>query len=167
MQAATGAYNDPMNAIRILFALLILGAGAVGSAEGRDFCTKSSTPLVVDYPSGGSISLSYQVCISGSSHPSIYWDSSMTYDHVSFDGAYQINGTVDLQISWTRDSIGSVVFKNGPLIFTVAGKQHIVSFNNLSFNFDDSFHLNDTTGTLTIDGLTVPAESAYLKYLLR
>ncbi|MCX7174963.1 MAG: hypothetical protein NT159_13805 [Proteobacteria bacterium] len=156
-----------MNLIRILFAALLLATGAFSAAHAKDLCGKSADPLVVEYPSGGSISLSYQICLSGLSHPDIYWDSSMTYTNVSFDGLYQINGSVGMRLTWANNSIGSLVFKNGPLTFTVGGKQYAVTFNDLTFNFNDRFQLQNTTGTLTINGVTVAADSAYLGYLLR
>jgi len=156
-----------MNLIRALLALLAIGFGASTAAYAGDLCTKSPKPLVIDYPAGGSITLDYRICLSGPSHPSIYWESSMTYNDVSFDGSYRINGTVDLRLNWASDAIGSLVFKNGPLTFTVGGKQYAVVFNELAFEFNDSFQLANTTGSLTINGLTVAPDSAYLAYLLR
>ena len=156
-----------MNLMRILFAALLLGIGASSPAYAQDVCVKSPEAVVVDYRGGGSITISYQICVSGLSHPSIYWDSSMTYRNVSFDGSYQIDGTVDMRLNWTSDTIGSLVFRNGPLTFTVGGKQYVVVFNDLAFNFNDRFQLQNTTGSLLINGLTVDADNAYLAYLLR
>lgn len=156
-----------MNLIRLLLTALMLVAGAFGAAHAQDLCGKSSNPLVVEYPRGGSISLSYQICITDLRHPSLYWETSMTYNNVSFDGSYQINGTVDMRLTWTNDAIGSLVFKNGPLTFSVGGKQYAVTFNDLAFNFDDRFQLQSTTGSLAINGHPVAADSAYLGYLLR
>jgi len=156
-----------MNLIRTLLAVLLLGVGAAAPAYAADLCTKSPKPLVVDYPAGGSISLSYQVCISGLSHPSVYWDSSMTYNNVSFDESYRIDGTVGMRLNWASDGIGSLVFKNGPLTFTVGGKPYSVVFNDLAFEFNDRLQPANTSGSLTINGLTVAADSAYLAYLLR
>lgn len=156
-----------MKLIRNLFAVLLLAIGALGSVHAQDLCGKSSKPLVIDYPDGGSISLNYQICITDLSHPSIYWDSSMTYNNVSFDGSYQINGTVDMRLNWASDAIGSLVFRNGPLTFTVGGKSFTVAFNDLAFNFNDRFQLQNTSGSLTINGLPVAADNAYLAYLLR
>ena len=147
--------------------LLAIALGAAAPVYAGDICTKSPKPLAVNYPAGGAVSVSYQVCISGLTHPSIYWDSSLTYSNVSFDGSYQINGTVDLRLNWASNTIGSLVFNNGPLTFTVGGKPYAVVFNDLAFEFDDRFQLQKTTGSLTINGLTVAADSAYLTYLLR
>jgi hypothetical protein len=159
--------GEVMKLIRMLFAVLLLAVGAFGSAHAQDLCTKSPKPLTADYPNGGNITLSYQICLSGLSHTSVYWDSSMTYNHVSFDGSYQIDGSVDMQLNWANDSIGSLVFKNGPLTFTVSGRQYAVTFNDLAFNFNDRFQLQNTTGSLTINGLPVAADNAHLAYLLR
>lgn len=156
-----------MNRIRIFLAVLLLGSGFCTAAWAQDACTKSPKPLTVAYAGGGSVSMTYQICISGLSHPSIYWDSSMTYNNVSFDGSYVINGTVDIQLNWTNDSIGSLVFKNGPLTFTVGGKHYAIAFNNLAFNFNDRFEVQNTTGTISINGMTVAADNAYLAYLFR
>jgi len=156
-----------MKLIRTLLAVLLLGVGAFIPAYAQDLCTNSDKPVVVNYPHGGKISLSYQICISGLSHPSIYWDSSMTYDNVSFDGSFQVNGIVDMKLHWANDSIGSLAFSNGPLTFTVGAKKYAVVFNQLTFNFDDSFQLVSTTGSLTINGTTVDADNAYLVYLIR
>ena len=156
-----------MKLVRNLFAVLLLAVGAFAPAHAKDLCGNSPKPLVVDYPNGGSLSLSYQICITELSHPSIYWDSSMTYNHVSFDGSYQIDGTVDMRLNWASEAIGSLIFRNGPLTFTVGGKQYAVVFNELAFEFNDRFQLQNTTGSLTINGLTVAADSAYLTYLLR
>lgn len=156
-----------MKLIRNLFAVLLLAVGVFASAHAQNLCGNSPKPLVVDYPDGGSISLSYRICITELSHPSIYWDSSMTYNHVSFDGSYQIDGTVDMRLNWASNAIGALIFRNGPLTFTVGGKQFAVVFHDLAFNFNDRFQLQNTTGSLTINGVTVAADSAYLPYLLR
>jgi len=154
-----------MNLLRALLAVLLLGLGASSPAYAQDLCTSSPKPLTADYPSGGVISLSYRICVSGLS--AIYWDSSMTYNDVSFDGSYRISGTVDMRLNWDKDAIGSLTFRNGPLTFTVGGKQYAVTFNDLTFSFNDRFQLQTTTGTLTINGVTVGADNAYLAYLLR
>jgi len=155
-----------MKLIHLLLAAILL-SGMFSSVHARDLCTASAKPLTVDYPDGGNISLSYQICLSGSNHPSIYWNSSMTYKHVSFDGSYQIDGTVDLQLNWANEAIGSLVFKNGPLTFTVGGKPYVVTFKDLTFNFNDKFQLLNTTGTLAVNGMPVAADDAYLAYLVR
>lgn len=156
-----------MYLIRLLLTALLLAAGSFGAAHAQDLCGKSSNPLVIEYPGGGSISLSYQICITDLRHPSLYWESSMTYNNVSFDGTYQINGTVDMRLNWASDAIGSLVFRNGPLTFTVGGKSFTVVFNDLAFSFNDRFELQNTTGSLTINGVTAAADNAYLAYLLR
>ncbi|MFA6310557.1 MAG: hypothetical protein WCV99_14995 [Sterolibacterium sp.] len=156
-----------MNLIRLMFTALLLAAGAFGAAQAEDLCGKSANPLVVEYPGGGNISLSYRICITDLRHPSLYWESNMTYNNVSFDGTYQINGTVDMRLDWASDAIGALVFRNGPLTFTVGGKSFDVVFNDLAFNFNDKFQLQNTTGSLTINGVTATADNAYLAYLLR
>lgn len=50
---------------------------------------------------------------------------------------------------------------------STCGEQYAVAFNDLAFNFNDRFQLQNTTGTLSINGLTVDADNAYLAYLLR
>ena len=156
-----------MNPVRTLFSVLLLAVGVIGSAHAQDLCTKSPKPLTATYAGGGNITVSYQICLTGSHPTAVYWDSSMTYDKVSFDGSFQVDGSVDMRLNWSNDAIGSLVFRNGPLIFTVDGDQYVITFNNLTFNFDDGFQLLGTTGTLTVNGLTVAADKAYLAYLFR
>ena len=51
--------------------------------------------------------------------------------------------------------------------YEAGGKTYAVVFNDLAFNFNERFQLQNTTGSLTINGLTVAADSAYPAYLLR
>jgi hypothetical protein len=62
--------------------------------------------------------------------------------------------------------IGSVVFNGGPLICTVSGQTYTLNFNNLSFSLNVG-QLASATGSLTINGQAVPANTQYLAYIFR
>ena len=154
-----------MNMRRVLFAVLLIAAGAFGSVSAQT-CVNSAQPVAVSYPTGGSISISYQICYpSLTNFTSFYWSSTMTYNNVSFDGSYRINGSLGMRLNWANNAIGSVVFTGGPLTYTFGATPYTVSFNNLTFNFNSAFQPTTSTGSLTINGQTVAADNAYWGFL--
>jgi hypothetical protein len=157
-----------MNQKRFLVAVLLFVAGAFGSANAQTpYCVGSQTPVAVGYATG-KISISYQLCFpSFGNTSSFYWDGTITYNNVSFDGSFSINGSMGIKLNFTNNAISSVVFSGGPLIYTISGQTYTVSFNNLSYTFNSAYQPGSPTGFLTINGVTYAADTAYFTYLFR
>lgn len=157
-----------MDKKRFLVAVLLIVAGAFGSANAQTpQCYSSPTPVTIGY-STGRISISYQICYPNAyNYSSFYWNSTMTYDNVSFDGSFRINGSMSMQLNFSNSAISSVVFNGGPLAYAIGAQTYTVSFNNLSYTFNSAFRPVSTTGFLTINGVTYPADTAYWSYLFR
>jgi hypothetical protein len=157
-----------MDQKRFLVAVLLFIAGAFGSANAQTpYCIGSQTPVTVGYATG-SIAINYQLCFpSLGNTSSFYWNSTMTYTNVSFDGSFSINGSMNMQLNFSNSAINSVVFNGGPLTYTIGGQTYTVSFNNLSYTLNSSFQVGSPTGLLTINGVTYAADTAYFAYLFR
>lgn len=157
-----------MDKKRFLVAVLLIVAGAFGSANAQTSqCYSSPTPVTVGY-STGSITISYQICYpSASNYSSFYWNSTMTYNNVSFDGSFRINGSMSMQLNFSNSAINSVVFNGGPLTYTISGQTYTVLFNDLYYGFNSAFQPVSTGGSLTINGMTYAADTAYWAYLFR
>lgn len=151
---------------RFLVAVLLTVAGAFGPVNAQ---TAPCTPGFLSVPyATGSISITYQVCIPSLANPtSFYWDSTMSYNNVSFDGSFRINGSMGMRLNFATSAISSVVFNGGPLTYTISGQPYTVSFNNLSFSLNSAFQPGSPTGFLTINGVTYPASTQYFAYLFR
>ena len=148
-----------MDRKRFLVTVLLFVAGAFGSVNAQTLpCTPGS--LSVPYATG-SISISYQVCIS----PSLYWDGTMTYNNVSFDGSFSINGSMSMRLNFTGRAIGSVIFNGGPLTYTASGRPYTVLFNNLSYGL--SSVPMSVSGSLTVNGVTYPGSMEHLGLVFR
>jgi len=148
---------------RFAVVVLLFAAGAFGSANAQSFSIPCQ-PGSLNMPyARGSISISYNVCFS----PTMYWDATMTYNNVSFDGSFSINGAMSMRLNFAGQSISSVVFSGGPLTYTIGGQPYTVSFNNLSFSLNSAFQAGAPSGSLTINGQTVPASTEYFAYLFR
>jgi hypothetical protein len=153
-----------MNLKRYFIAVLLIAAGTFGSTPAQAALCTGNASLPISY-SSGSILIRYQICTTNSS---IYWNSTMTYNNVSFDGSFTINGSMNMQLNFTASNIGSVVFSGGPLIFTISGTPYSVTFNDLTYGgFNSAFQPAAATGSLTINGAIFPADTAYFRYLFR
>jgi hypothetical protein len=155
-----------MNLKRFFAAVVLVAAGAFGSAHSQTFCP---TPGSVSVPyASGSISISYQICFpSQTNFSSFYWDSTMTYSNVSFDGSFRINGSMKMRLDFANNAISSVAFNGGPLTYTISGQPYTVQFNNLTYSLNNAFQVGAPTGSLTINGVLYPADTAYFAYLFR
>ena len=155
-----------MNQKRFLVAVLLFVAGAFGSVNAQTIpCQPGS--LTVPY-STGSISITYQLCgLSVTNQSSFYWDATMTYNNVSFDGSFRITGSMGMRLNFVSGAISSVVFSGGPLSYTIGGQTYTVSFNNLTYSLNSRLQPGSPTGTLTINGVTYPADTQYFAYLFR
>ncbi len=148
-----------MNQKRFLVAVLLFVAGAFGSVNAQ---TIPCQPGSLSFPYvRGSISLSYQICFS----PSLYWDGTMTYNNVSFDGSFSINGSMNIRLNFAGSAIGSVVLSGGPLTYTVSGQQYTVLFNNLSYGL--SSVPVSVSGSLTVNGVNYPGSMQHLAFVFR
>jgi len=153
---------------RILVAVLLVVAGTFGSANAQSvpFCPSPGS-LTVPYATG-SIAIAYTVCFpSQTNFSSFYWDATMTYNNVSFDGSFQINGSMKMTLNFAGQAISSVVFSGGPLTYTISGQAYTVSFNNLTYTLNNAFQPGSPTGSLVINGVNYPADTAYFAYLFR
>jgi len=160
---------------RLLIAVFVFLAGAFGSASAQTApqCFTSPNPMTFAYQSG-SITITYQVCTSVSNTvpptSTSYWQSTMTYNNVSFDGGFTINGSMSMQLNFSGGSdfsITSVAFSGGPLTYNIGGQIYTVTFNNLSFSLNNAFQVGAPSGSLTINGVEVPAATDYFAYLFR
>lgn len=150
-----------------LTALLCVSSAFTGARA--DTCIGALPPapqLLIGYPAGGSISMSYQLCYPTTTNfGNSYWAGKMAYNNVSYDGTFQIAGTVDAIIYWSDNSISAITMNGGPLNYTVNGKAYSVTANNLTYTFNQAFQPVVALGTLTINGATVRADTAYWPFL--
>lgn len=154
-----------MNSRRFVFAVLLFIVGALNSAQAQTLpCIGSQTPVVVGYATG-SISLSYQLCPTAPDYSSFYWNGTMTYSNVSFDGSFSINGSMSIRLDFANNAISSVAFNGGPLTYMISGQQYTVTFNNLAYSLNSAFQVGAPTGSLTINNVVYPADTAYFAYL--
>lgn len=156
---------------QLIFALILTVAGAFGAVQAQTQCISSGT-LPYSYsnvPGGsGSISIAYQLCYpSLLNATSFYMSSTMTYNNVSFDGSFKINGSMNMQLNFANSAFSSITFSGGPLTFTVSGQPYTVTFNNLAFALSSTMKPSNPTGSLTINGTNYPADVAYFGFLFR
>ena len=157
---------------RLLIAVTVFLAGAVGTAGAQTApqCVASQSPLTFPYQSG-SITISYKVCFSATApQGASYWESTMTYNNVSFHGGFTINASMSMQLNFSAGSdfsITSVAFNGGPLTYNIGGQAYTVSFNNLAFSLNNAFQVGTPSGSLTINGVVYPASTEYFAYLFR
>ncbi len=154
-----------MNLKKFFVAVLLIVAGTFGSAHAQTAQCLGNSSLPISY-SSGSILISYQIC-STNRFSSFYWNSTMTYNNVSFDGSFSIDGSMNMRLDFANNAISSVVFSGGPLTYTISGQPYTVTFNNLTFGFNSAFQPVTTTGSLSINGAVFPADTAYFAYLFR
>jgi hypothetical protein len=152
-----------MSPKRVFIAALLITACALGSGPAQAALCTGNASVPISY-SSGSILIRYQICATSSS---FYWDSTVTYSNVSFDGSFQINGSMNMRLDFAGNNISSVVFSGGPLTFTVGAQPYTVTFDNLSFGFNSALQPVTTTGSLTVNGVVHPADTAYFRYLFR
>lgn len=156
-----------MNLKNIIVGILLVVASAFGSAHAQTLpCLGSQAPVAFGYATG-SISISYQLCPTAPDYSSFYWDSTMTYNNVSFDGSFSITGSMRMQLNFTNSAITSVAFNGGPLTYTISGQPYTVSFNNLAYSMNSALQVGAPTGSLTINNVVYPADTAYFAYLFR
>jgi hypothetical protein len=156
-----------MKLLRTLaFLLCFFGLGAAAQAQTQ--CVSSGTgPLVVTYPNGGgSISINYQVCFDAANPSSSFtWNGTVTYNNVDWGNGFSVNGTMNMVLTYSNNSFSSIALNGGPLNYVVGGQPHVVTFNNLTFNFGSGFQVTSASGGLTIDGGSVPVQNGYWGYL--
>ena len=156
-----------MNLKKFFVAVLLTAVGGFGSAHAQTLpCIGSQTPVVVGYATG-SISLSYQLCPTTPNYSSFYWDGTMTYSNVSFDGSFSVNGSMSIRLDFANNAMSSIAFNGGPLTYTIGGQPHTVTFNNLAYSLNSAFQVGAPTGSLTVDSVVYPADTAYFAYLFR
>ena len=153
---------------RFLAAVLLVVAGAFGSASAQTpYCPVTNQSLTIPYVVG-SISISYGVCYpSMTDFSSFYWSSTMTYNNVSFDGSFSINGSMGMQLNFASNAVSSVVLSGGPLNYSIGGQPYTVTFNNLTYGLTAALQPLSWTGSLTVNGTNYPADSSYWSYLFR
>jgi hypothetical protein len=161
---------------RCAVAAVLVVAGSFGSVNAQTpYCVGSQAPVTVNYGTQGiphatgSISLSYQLCFpSLGNTSSFYWDGTMTYNNVSFDGSFGINGAMRITLNFANQAMSTIAFNGGPLTYTISGQPpYTVSFNNLSYTLNSAFQVGSPTGSLTVNGVNYPADTKYFAYLFR
>jgi hypothetical protein len=158
-----------MRYLRLVLAALVLFLASflpARAAQKDDTCVTQSTPIVVNYANvagggTGSISITYQVCFTGSNYSNFYWTSTMSYSNVSWGGGYSINGTVSMQLNFTNNAATYVEFNGGPLTYTIGGTPYAVTFNQLMFNFTNFPSVGTVSGSVVLNGVTYSGQTGY------
>jgi hypothetical protein len=153
-----------MKLIRTLaFLFCFFGLGAAAQAQTATCFGANS--MTVPY-NQGSLTISYQVCFpSATDFSSFTWNGTVTYNNVNWGDGFSINGSMNMVLSYSANSISSISFNGGPLNYVVNGAPYVVSFNNLTFNFGPNFQVVGATGTLTLNGVNVGGDPMYWGYI--
>jgi hypothetical protein len=148
----------------LAFLLCFFGLGAAAQAQTTPFCAGNGS-VSVPY-NQGSLSVSYQVCFpSATDFSSFTWNGTVTYNNVDWGNGFSVNGTMNMVLTYSNNSFSSIALNGGPLNYTVGGQPYVVTFNNLTFNFNSGFQVTSATGTLSINGTPVAAANGYWGYL--